>query len=141
MLGGRDDGRLGRVHDEDPAPCRLADVDVVDADAGPSDHAQARRALEQLGVELRLRTDDDRVVTCDDVRERRFRVDVDVEAGAEELDAGVGDRLSDEHPRHTGAPWNAARACATPTPGSTCAPRSASPSSTAASAVATSKTS
>ena len=47
-----------------PAPCRLVDVDVVDADSGPSDHAQARRALEQLGVELRLRADDDRVVVA-----------------------------------------------------------------------------
>ena len=45
-------------------PRRVAcvDVDVVDADSGPSDHAQARRALEQPGVELRLRADDDRVV-------------------------------------------------------------------------------
>ena len=141
MLGGGDDRRLGSVENEDAAPRRLLDVDVVDADSGPSDHSEVRRTLEQRGVELRLRSDDDRVVVSDDVSERRLDVDVDIEAGAKELDAGVGDGLPDEDPRHTTSPWNAARACATPTPGSTCAPRSASPSSTAASAVATSKTS
>ena len=40
LLGGRDDGRLGRVRDDDPAPGRRLDVDVVDADARPADHLQ-----------------------------------------------------------------------------------------------------
>ena len=40
VLGGGDDGRLGRVRDDDPAARRGVDVDVVDADAGPADHLQ-----------------------------------------------------------------------------------------------------
>ena len=44
VLGGGDDGRLGRVRDDDPAARRGVDVDVVDADAGAADHLQARRA-------------------------------------------------------------------------------------------------
>ena len=37
-----------------------------------------------------------RVVAVDDLLERRVGVDVDVEPRAQELDAGVGDRLADE---------------------------------------------
>ena len=141
MLGGRDDRRLRRVDDEDSQPRRCVDVDVVDSHAGAADHPEARGPLEQGCVELRSRADHDRVVVADDVLQRRLEVDIDVEARPQELDAGLRDRLSDEDPRHTGAPWNAARACATPAPDSTSAPSSARPSSTAASAVATSKTS
>ena len=41
VLGGRDDRRLGRVRDDDPAPRRRLDVDVVDTHAGAADHLQA----------------------------------------------------------------------------------------------------
>ena len=44
VLGRRDDVRLRRVRDDDPAPCRRIDVDVVDADARAADHLQARGA-------------------------------------------------------------------------------------------------
>ena len=43
LLGGRDDGRLGRVRDDDAPPRRRLDIDVVDADAGAPDHLQVRR--------------------------------------------------------------------------------------------------
>ena len=43
VLGGGDDRRLRRVRDDDPAPRRRVDVDVVDADARAADHLQARR--------------------------------------------------------------------------------------------------
>ena len=42
VLGGRDDVGLGRVADDDARRGRRVDVDVVDADAGAADHAQAR---------------------------------------------------------------------------------------------------
>ena len=48
VLGGRDDGRLGRVRDHDAAPRRGLDVDVVDSDAGAADHLQPLAALDQL---------------------------------------------------------------------------------------------
>ena len=41
VLGRRDDGRLGRVRDDDAAPRRRLDVDVVDSDARAADHLQA----------------------------------------------------------------------------------------------------
>ena len=55
-------------------------------------------------------------------------VDVDVEARAEELDAGVGDRLADEDPRVTRPDVcsYASSAAVTATPRSTSAPSSAS---------------
>ena len=43
VLGRRDDRRLGRVRDDDPAARRRLDVDVVDADARAADHLQPRR--------------------------------------------------------------------------------------------------
>ena len=62
VLGGGDDGRVGRVRDDDPAPRRGVDVDVVDPDSGAADHLQPLGALDQLRGQLRRRADDDRVV-------------------------------------------------------------------------------
>ena len=44
VLRGRDDGGVGGVRDDDPAPRRRVDVDVVDPDPGPADHLEAARA-------------------------------------------------------------------------------------------------
>ena len=104
VLGGRDDVRLGRVRDDDPAAGGGLDVDVVDADAGPADHLELRPPLDQLGGELRRRADDDPVVAADDLGEIALAVDVDVELGAQELDAGLarsplGQGLSGDHSR------------------------------------------
>ena len=52
-----DDGRLGRVRDDDAAPRRRLDVDVVDTDARAADHLQMRRAADQIRSELRRRAD------------------------------------------------------------------------------------
>ena len=73
VLGGRDDVRLGRVRDDDPAPRRGVDVDVVDPDAGAPDHLQLRGARDHVGGDLRRRADDQRVVAADDLVERRVR--------------------------------------------------------------------
>ena len=102
LLRGRDDGRVGRVRDDDPAVRRRIDVDVVDPDAGPADHLQPVGALDQVGGQLGRRADDDRVVVADGLREIGVAVDVDVEVLAEQLDARLGDRLADEDPRAFG---------------------------------------
>ena len=43
VLGRRDDGRVGRVGDDDSAPRGRVQVDVVDPDPGPADHLQRAR--------------------------------------------------------------------------------------------------
>ena len=43
VLGRRDDVRLGRVRDDDPAARRRLDVDVVDPHSRAADHLQVRR--------------------------------------------------------------------------------------------------
>ena len=103
VLRGGDDRRVRRVRDDDPASrCRL-DVDVVDADAGAADHLQPLGALDHVGGQLRRRADHDRVVAADDLGERRVGVLVDVEARAQQIDAGGGDRLPHED-LQTGVP-------------------------------------
>ena len=95
VLGGGDDGRLRCVRDNDPAPRRRLDIDVVDPDAGAADHLEAVCARDQVGSELRLRPDDDRVVAADDVLNRALEVDVDLEPLAEKVDAGGSDLFPD----------------------------------------------
>ena len=96
LLGGGDDGRVGRVRDDDPAPGGGVDVDVVDPDPGAADHLQAVGLLDQVGGQLRRRADDDRVVVADRRGEIRVAVDIHVEVLAQELDPRLGDRLPDE---------------------------------------------
>ena len=144
LLGRGDDGRVGSVRDDDPAPGGRVDVDVVDADPGAADHLQAVGLRDQLGGQLRRRADDDRVVVADRRCEVGVAVDVDVEVLAQELDP----------PRRRSAPGRGLAASrgararrtrrappSTAAPRSMSAPCSASASSTAASAVVMSKTS
>src|SRR5262249_37644273 len=97
VLGRRDDVRLGSVGDDDPAPRRRLDVDVVHAHARAPDHLELVPGLDEVGSELCRRPDDDAVVAPDDLREVAGRVDVDVETGPQELDAGLGDLLAHEN--------------------------------------------
>ena len=96
VLGSRDNGGLGRVRDDDPAPRGRVDVDVVDPHAGAPDHLQAVGALDQVGGQLRRRAHHDRFVAADDLLERALGIDVHVEAGTEELDPRVRDLLANE---------------------------------------------
>ena len=140
VLGGRDDGRFRSVRDHDPAAGRRLDVDVVHAHPGAADHLEPVGPLDQVGGQLRRRADDDRVVVADLLREVAVRVDVDLVALAQELDAGVGDLLPDEDLRaHTVVRSNTSSARPTATPRSRSAPISASASSIPASAVVMSK--
>src|SRR5207244_9945066 len=96
-LGRRADARLRRVRHHDPAPRRSLDVDIVDPDAGAADHLQPLCALDQLAREPRRRADDDAVVAADDAGEIRVALDVDVEAGAQQLEPRLRDRLANEN--------------------------------------------
>ena len=92
----------------------------------------------------RGRADDDRVEVADDLRELGVAVLDDVEAAAEELEAGLRDLFADEDARVSqtrAASWYASSARSIATPGSIAAPRSTSSVSTAVSAVVMSRTS
>ena len=142
LLGSGDDGRLGRVRDDDAPPGGGFDIDVVDAHAGPPDHLEALASLDQVRRQLRRRPDDDPVVAPDDPRQVAVAVDIDLETRAQEIDSRLGDRLPDEnsHAAVTASAY-ASSARVTAAPRSICAPMSARTSSTAASAVVMSKTS
>ena len=85
MLSGRDDGRLRRVGDDDSAPRRCFDVDIVDTDAGATDHLQPIGAVDQICREPRRRAHDDGVVAADDLLERALGIDIHVEPRAEKV--------------------------------------------------------
>ena len=131
LLGCRDDGRLRRVRDDDPAPRRCLDIDVVDTDPGTPDHLQVGRELDQLGRELCRRADHDRVVPVDDLRDRGRPILVDLELRAQQLDPRIGDRLAHENAHRQAAVSYAARAAAPAAPRASVAPISTSWSSTA----------
>ena len=143
VLCRRDDVRLRRIRDDDATPGRRVHVDVVDPDPGPTDHLQAGRGGDHLGGHRRGGADDQRVVVPDQLLERGFRVDIDFEPLAEQLDAGIRDLLPNEDSGSHAATGdsNAANAFATATPRSMSAPSSVKDNSSAASALAMSKTS
>ena len=99
VLGGGDRVRFGRVGDDDAAAGRGGDVDVVDAGAGAADHLEALGPLDQLRRHLGRRADEQRVVGADRLAQLllgHLEAEVDLEALAQQLDAGVGDLLLDE---------------------------------------------
>ena len=143
LLGRRDDRRLRRVRDDDPAARRGGDVHVVDPDPRAADHLQPVRPLDDALRETRRRPDHDPVVAVDDLLERRVGVDVDVEAAPEQLDACLGDRLADQdavahgfRPQAGATVPNASSAAGAALPCSTSAPAAASSTSMAVSAPA-----
>jgi hypothetical protein len=95
---------LRSVGHDDAALRRRGDVDVVDAHPGAPDRAQARGVLEQRGVDLRGRADEQAVERADALGElvgAQAGGHVDLEAlVAQERDAGVPDLLRDEDLRH-----------------------------------------
>ena len=100
VLGSREDVRLRRVHDHDPAAGRLGDVDVVEADAGPADHDEVTPGFEHLGGHLRRAADHQRgraVDRAEQVGRRQPGLQVDVETGGgHRLQAAGGKGLTDE---------------------------------------------
>ena len=89
-----------------PGPRRSIEVDVVHADAGPADDHETGARGDELGVDLDLASDDERVVLGQDRAQlvvREARPLVDVMLGPEELDALGGDGFGDQDP-HALAP-------------------------------------
>jgi hypothetical protein len=87
--------------DDDAALRGRLDVDIVDADAGAADHAQVVGAADQLSGQLGRGADEDPVVAADALGELLVGpvdADVDREALAQHVHAGVGDLLLDEDP-------------------------------------------
>ena len=106
VLGGGDRVAGRGVDDRDAGPGRRIEVDVVDADAGPADHLEARPGSDHGGIDLDLAADDERVVAGEDRAQLcrgQARSLVDVVMGAEASDAFRRDRLGDEDP-HAGTP-------------------------------------
>ena len=144
VLGGGDRVAGRGVDDGDPGPRRRVEVDVVDADPGPADDDEPRAGGDELGVDLDLAADDERVVVGQDRAQlvaAEARALVDLVVGAEELEALRGDGFGDEDPHAPRRPAAGAReperldggawAAATAAPGG----RRARPSSEASSSV------
>ncbi len=131
VLGGRQRVRLRRVADQDAARRGRLDVDVVDARAGPADHAQPRPGCDQLGVDAGGGAHDERVVVADALQQLgpvEAGRDVDLGRLAQPVDAGRGDGLGDEDPH---AAWAREKA-PTPAPSSIGCPAPSSSTSSAA---------
>jgi hypothetical protein len=65
VLGGGDRVRLGGVGDHDAALRGGLHIDVVDPRPRPPDHLEPLGSLDQLGVEVGSRADQDRVELAD----------------------------------------------------------------------------
>ena len=106
-LLGRRDGVAGRgVDDHDAGLGGGLEVDVVDADAGPADDDQAGGVGEDVGRDLDLAANQQRVVVADDRGElfgRQPDLLVDFVVGAEDLEALLGQGLGNED-LHVGLP-------------------------------------
>ncbi len=130
---GRRDRVAGRgIDDDDARAGRRLEVDVVDADPGPPDDGQPRPRRDELGIDLDLAADDQRVVVGQDRAQlvtRQARPLVDLVAGTQELDALLGDRLGDEDP-HAPAPTAAGAATPNDSSAATCAAATAEPGRT-----------
>ena len=106
VLGGRDRVAGRGVDDDDARVGGRLEVDVVHADPGPADDDEPLAGRDQLGVDLDLAPDDERVVVADDRAQLVAREPVtfiDLVLRPEEFDALVGDSLGDEDP-HAPAP-------------------------------------
>ncbi len=71
VLGGGDAVAERAVHHDDPAPGGRVEVDVVDADAGASDHLERGGAVDNLARDFGRAADQQRVVGRDDRRPAR----------------------------------------------------------------------
>lgn len=65
LLGRREDVRLGRVDDHHASLGGRRDVDVVESDTGPTDNDQLGPCLQHRAVDLRSRSDDQRLGAVD----------------------------------------------------------------------------
>ena len=138
VLGGRVDRRLGGVRDDDAAPRRSIDVDVVDADSGTPDDLELLTTLDEEASSVVA----DRTMIAS--KSPMIEARSDWESSTTSNRASEGRDRSPRSARGRGragvqptraASWYASSARATATPGSIGAPRSTSSASTAVSAV------
>ena len=151
MLGGGDVAAAGRVHDHDALLGGRVDVDVIDADAGPTDHAERVRLRERVGRHLRAAADDERVKAAYRLAELRWSEaravhDLELRLLAQACQALGAERVGQQHAvghqvRGGSPSASTASAAPTPRPSSTRAPKWWSASSRAAIATTTSNAS
>ena len=107
MLGGGDRVSGRGVDDHHARARRRLDVDPVDPDARHADDAQSRGGgIQKLGVDARLRADDERVpapvVTqrIEEIATRQPEADLAVVCGGKRVEPGLGHGLDDEDAGH-----------------------------------------
>ena len=95
LLGRGEDVRDRSVDDHHAELGRSRDVDVVEADAGASDHHEVARGVQRRGVDLGGRANDQRVragYRLEELGRRQAQSDVDLVTGvAQLLETGVSD--------------------------------------------------
>ncbi|MNT23477.1 hypothetical protein D3C72_1588960 [compost metagenome] len=105
LLGGGDGVAGRRVDHHHTVAGGRGHVDVVDADAGAADDAEVLARLDDLGRDLGLRSHHQGVVIADDGLQLLGGVvglDVHLGDGAQALEAGLVDRVADQHAERTG---------------------------------------
>src|SRR5262249_25676169 len=116
VLGRGDRVAERRVHHDDAAGGRRRDVDIVDPDAGPADHLEAFRLVENLPRDLGGRANRQAIEAVDDGGEAllvlaEVRLEIHLEAAIlEDLNRGGRQRIGDEDFRRHGyvtPPWAA----------------------------------
>ena len=104
VLGGRQRVGLGCVDDHDAVAGGRVDVDVVEADARPTDDHQAHPGGQDVGGDRRGRSDDERVRTAHGLEQlvgRQAELHVDLVAGSPQLrQTPLGDLFGDQDARH-----------------------------------------
>jgi hypothetical protein len=94
-----DDVGLRGVADHHAVPGRCLDIDVVEPDPCARHDLQLRGGREDISIDVRLRTDHDRVVLRDDGEQivlGQAGLDIDLVVGGEGGDAGFGERVGNE---------------------------------------------
>ena len=105
VLGRRDRIAEGRVHHDDAARGRGGNVNIVDADSGPSNDPQTRGLRQYVGGHPCRGAYRQTIVIADDgsefflvLAEHRLKIDIDAPR-FEDLDRGGGELIGDENAR------------------------------------------
>ena len=101
VLGDADGVSAGSVHDQHALARGGVEVDVVDADAGASDHEQTRGAIEKLGRHLRRAAHQQGVGVADFVRDLALGLgkidDLPGRIGFQDFDDAVGNAVCNKN--------------------------------------------
>jgi hypothetical protein len=111
VLGRGHDVRLRRVADHDARPGRGLDVDVVEPHTCTTDDLEVGRGSDDVGVDGRLRADDDGVEarhTGEQLVLAESGVDDDLVVDGQRVDAGLGELVRDEDAHGGPSGWGGA---------------------------------